>query len=88
MAADPSGASSMQKGHGGKNGPARLRTLIRKAGSSVAARSRNWLATSRAGIRPPPVPASALQETVARYNSFVDLGADTDFGKPAPKDKI
>jgi succinate dehydrogenase/fumarate reductase flavoprotein subunit len=25
---------------------------------------------------------------VERYNSFVDLGADSDFGKPAPKHKI
>jgi hypothetical protein len=35
-----------------------------------------------------PMPASALQETVARYNSFVDAGKDADFGKPAPKFKI
>jgi succinate dehydrogenase/fumarate reductase flavoprotein subunit len=34
------------------------------------------------------MPASALQETVARYNSFVDQGKDPDFGKPAPKHKI
>lgn len=30
----------------------------------------------------------ALEETVARYNSFVDGGKDPDFGKPAPKYKI
>jgi succinate dehydrogenase/fumarate reductase flavoprotein subunit len=35
-----------------------------------------------------PVPASALEEAVARYNSFVDAGKDADFGKPAPKHKI
>ena len=35
-----------------------------------------------------PVPAAALQDTVARYNSFVDAGKDADFGKPVPKHKI
>ena len=35
-----------------------------------------------------PMPAAALQETVARYNSFVDAGKDDDFAKPAPKFKI
>jgi hypothetical protein len=35
-----------------------------------------------------PMPPTALQETVARYNSFVDAGKDTDFGKPTPKYKI
>jgi hypothetical protein len=35
-----------------------------------------------------PMEAAALEETVARYNSFVDKGADPDFGKPAPKYKI
>ena len=35
-----------------------------------------------------PVPAAALEATVARYNSFVDAGKDADFGKPAPKYKI
>jgi hypothetical protein len=35
-----------------------------------------------------PVPARALEEAVARYNSFVDAGKDADFGKPAPKHKI
>jgi succinate dehydrogenase/fumarate reductase flavoprotein subunit len=34
------------------------------------------------------MPATALQETVARYNSFVDEGKDADFGKPTPKYKI
>jgi ribulose 1,5-bisphosphate synthetase/thiazole synthase len=29
-----------------------------------------------------------LQETVARYNSFVDSGTDEDFGKPTPQYKI
>jgi succinate dehydrogenase/fumarate reductase flavoprotein subunit len=29
-----------------------------------------------------------LQETVARYNSFVDGGKDLDFGKATPKYKI
>jgi hypothetical protein len=35
-----------------------------------------------------PVPSSALEEAVARYNSFVDRGADEDFKKPAPKFKV
>ena len=35
-----------------------------------------------------PIPAEVLQNTVARYNSFVDAGADVDFDKPAPKYKI
>ena len=35
-----------------------------------------------------PMAPSALQQTVARYNSFVDSGMDTDFGKPSPKYKI
>jgi succinate dehydrogenase/fumarate reductase flavoprotein subunit len=34
------------------------------------------------------VSAKVLQDTVARYNAFVDAGKDTDFGKPAPKYKI
>jgi hypothetical protein len=35
-----------------------------------------------------PVPAGALEAAVARYNSFVDSGKDSDFGKPGPKFKI
>jgi hypothetical protein len=35
-----------------------------------------------------PMPPSALQDTVTRYNSFVDAGKDADFGKAAPKYKI
>jgi urocanate reductase len=35
-----------------------------------------------------PMPAAALEDTVARYNSFVDAGKDQDFGKPSPKYKI
>jgi hypothetical protein len=35
-----------------------------------------------------PMPPDALQDTVARYNSFVDGGKDADFGKAAPKYKI
>lgn len=35
-----------------------------------------------------PMPPAVLQETVARYNSFVDMGADPDFQKPTPLHKI
>jgi urocanate reductase len=35
-----------------------------------------------------PMPPAALEQTVARYNSFVDAGKDEDFGKPTPKYKI
>jgi hypothetical protein len=35
-----------------------------------------------------PMPPEALQNTVTRYNSFVDSGKDADFGKPSPKYKI
>ena len=35
-----------------------------------------------------PMSGAALEETVARYNSFVDHGADEDFKKPKPQFKI
>jgi succinate dehydrogenase/fumarate reductase flavoprotein subunit len=35
-----------------------------------------------------PISGTVLQETVARYNSFVDAGADADFKKPKPLHKI
>jgi hypothetical protein len=35
-----------------------------------------------------PMQGATLQATVERYNSFVDVGEDKDFGKPAPKYKI
>jgi succinate dehydrogenase/fumarate reductase flavoprotein subunit len=35
-----------------------------------------------------PMPGAALEETVARYNSFVAEGADKDFKKPTPMHKI
>jgi succinate dehydrogenase/fumarate reductase flavoprotein subunit len=35
-----------------------------------------------------PMVGSVLQATVDRYNSFVESGADLDFGKPTPKYKI
>ncbi|MGA2712982.1 MAG: FAD-dependent oxidoreductase [Bryobacteraceae bacterium] len=35
-----------------------------------------------------PVPARALEETVAKYNSYVDMGKDQDFAKPTPKYKV
>jgi flavocytochrome c len=35
-----------------------------------------------------PMPSQALQETVAKYNSYVDTGKDMEFSKPAPMYKI
>jgi succinate dehydrogenase/fumarate reductase flavoprotein subunit len=35
-----------------------------------------------------PMPPRNLTDTVARYNSFVDAGKDSDFGKPKPLYKI
>jgi succinate dehydrogenase/fumarate reductase flavoprotein subunit len=35
-----------------------------------------------------PMPPQALEETVARYNGFVDAGKDDDFDKPKPLYKI
>jgi succinate dehydrogenase/fumarate reductase flavoprotein subunit len=35
-----------------------------------------------------PMPPARLEETVARYNSFVDAGRDDDFGKPTPRYKV
>ena len=34
------------------------------------------------------IPPQNLEQTVARYNSFVDSGVDEDFGKPKPLHKI
>ena len=34
------------------------------------------------------LPARALEETVTKYNAYVDAGKDPEFGKPAPKYKI
>ncbi len=35
-----------------------------------------------------PMKGEILQATVDKYNSFVDAGKDSDFGKPTPKHKI
>ena len=35
-----------------------------------------------------PVPAQALEASVAKYNSYVDAGKDAEFAKPKPKYKI
>jgi hypothetical protein len=35
-----------------------------------------------------PMPPDNLEQTVARYNAFVDSGTDEDFGKPKPLHKI
>jgi FAD binding domain/TAT (twin-arginine translocation) pathway signal sequence len=54
--------------------------------------SANTLPALAAAIANPyqrkPISGAALENTVARYNSFVDAGNDADFGKPAPKYKI
>ena len=34
------------------------------------------------------MPPENLEQTVARYNSFVESGVDADFGKPTPLYKI
>ena len=35
-----------------------------------------------------PIAASVLEESVRKYNSFVDAGKDSEFGKPTPMYKI
>jgi urocanate reductase len=35
-----------------------------------------------------PLPARALEETVAKYNSYVDSGKDPEFGRPMPLYKV
>jgi hypothetical protein len=35
-----------------------------------------------------PMPPENLEETVRRYNRFVEVGRDDDFGKPGPRFKI
>jgi succinate dehydrogenase/fumarate reductase flavoprotein subunit len=35
-----------------------------------------------------PMPPAGLRETITRYNSFVDSGIDTDFGRVKPRYKI
>jgi urocanate reductase len=35
-----------------------------------------------------PMPASALETSIAKYNSFVEAQKDSEFGKPAPKYKF
>jgi succinate dehydrogenase/fumarate reductase flavoprotein subunit len=34
------------------------------------------------------MPASALEASIAKYNSFVEAQKDSEFGKPAPKYKF
>jgi len=35
-----------------------------------------------------PMPPASLRDTITRYNSFVDSGTDSDFGRPKPRYKI
>ena len=48
------------------------------SGDTVAELARNIDNEYQSG----PMPPDVLEETVSRYNSFVDLGSDPDFGKP------
>jgi succinate dehydrogenase/fumarate reductase flavoprotein subunit len=52
----------------------------------------NTIAELAAAIKNPymkkPLDPKVLEETVARYNSFVEKGKDEDFEKPTPKYKI
>ena len=54
--------------------------------------SANTLAELAAAIKneyqAKPMKGETLRATVERYNSFVDAGEDSDFGKPKPKYKI
>jgi hypothetical protein len=54
--------------------------------------SANTLADLARGITMPhqrvPMPPARLEETVRRYNSFVDSGVDLDFGQSNPRYKI
>jgi succinate dehydrogenase/fumarate reductase flavoprotein subunit len=43
---------------------------------------------SKNGHQKAPMTPAALEETVARYNSFIDAGKDADFAKPTPRYKI
>ena len=59
-----------------------------RASSSPPTRIRELAARIVMKYQRVPMPPANLEETVARYNSFVDAGKDADFGKPAPKYKI
>jgi succinate dehydrogenase/fumarate reductase flavoprotein subunit len=54
--------------------------------------SANTLVELAAAIKTPyqarPMSGAVLQATVERYNSFIESGADLDFGKPQPKYRI
>ncbi len=54
------------------------------SGSTIAELARNIVNKHQRK----PVPPEALQETVTKYNSYVDAGKDPDFGKASPKYKI
>jgi succinate dehydrogenase/fumarate reductase flavoprotein subunit len=54
------------------------------SGSTIAELARNIVNK----YQRKPVPPEALQDTVTKYNSYVDAGKDLDFGKVSPKYKI
>ena len=54
--------------------------------------SGDTIAELAANIKSPyqvrPLPADALEQTIAKYNSYVDAGKDADFSKPTPMFKV
>ena len=54
------------------------------SGNSIAELARNVVNK----YQRKPMPPEALQDSVTKYNSYVDAGKDADFGKPSPKYKI
>jgi predicted oxidoreductase len=49
---------------------------------------RDLAAAIKNRYQPTPMVGATLEATVARYNSFVDSGTDSDFCKPTPRYKI
>ena len=87
MAADRSGRSSTRTRWSGRNGirrPPHVDPEYFFSGDTIAELARKIANPYQTR----PMPAAALQETVTRYNSFVDAGVDADFKRPKPRYKI